>query len=457
MIMRKIKPFYKKSIILYLIICIVIQPTITVSAEDSINKTYYELGYGNTLFSFQDLLSRYEGNSTTYQRNMIEYRIQALSEAIADENYDSVNSQYLEVLQKIVELNETKGMLISYRDTLFAETESISAVTSSSITMNAIDGTDNSSLIAEINAQIASIDMQLSQYNSSRKSLEMNVADTGLQEDIADFYGDYEKLITKEVESKLKHEFMKDCYNLIIYKEQVDYSNSYQDYLNLLLQADTIKYKLGLITQLTLDTDNINVLHNNRVIAENQKKYDLMLRTIKNDTAIPDNAKIVLNLIYTKKQFDVNDTINKFISSNSSYHQLQNYIRSYRNYLSSAGTASASSYRQTELKIRYYQLQKQELENKIKAYVKEAISSYDTAFQSRDAAWKELQVKAKGYNVTKKNWNTKGLVNFNYSRHFAKRKQRKSSITKAVMKSLYGRISLIITFLEAPHKYDGFK
>lgn len=92
MIMRKIKPFYKKSIILYLIICIVIQPTITVSAEDSINKTYYELGYGNTLFSFQDLLSRYEGNSTTYQRNMIEYRIQALSEAIADENYDSVNS-----------------------------------------------------------------------------------------------------------------------------------------------------------------------------------------------------------------------------------------------------------------------------------------------------------------------------------------------------------------------------
>jgi len=300
MIMRKIKPFYKKSIILYLIICIVIQPTITVSAEDSINKTYYELGYGNTLFSFQDLLSRYEGNSTTYQRNMIEYRIQALSEAIADENYDSVNSQYLEVLQKIVELNETKGMLISYRDTLFAETESISAVTSSSITMNAIDGTDNSSLIAEINAQIASIDMQLSQYNSSRKSLEMNVADTGLQEDIADFYGDYEKLITKEVESKLKHEFMKDCYNLIIYKEQVDYSNSYQDYLNLLLQADTIKYKLGLITQLTLDTDNINVLHNNRVIAENQNKYDLMLRTIKNDTAIPDNAKIVLNLIYTK-------------------------------------------------------------------------------------------------------------------------------------------------------------
>lgn len=232
--------------------------------------------------------------------------------------------------------------------------------------------------------------------------MEMNVADTGLQEDIADFYGDYEKLITKEVESKLKHEFMKDCYNLIIYKEQVDYSNSYQDYLNLLLQADTIKYKLGLITQLTLDTDNINVLHNNRVIAENQNKYDLMLRTIKNDTAIPDNAKIVLNLIYTKKQFDVNDTINKFISSNSSYHQLQNYIRSYRNYLSSAGTASASSYRQTELKIRYYQLQKQELENKIKAYVKEAISSYDTAFQSRDAAWKELQVKAKGYNVTKK-------------------------------------------------------
>ena len=66
---------------------------------------------------------------------MIEYRIQALSEAIADENYDSVNSQYLKVLQKIDELNETKGCLISYRDTLFAETESISAVTSSSITM----------------------------------------------------------------------------------------------------------------------------------------------------------------------------------------------------------------------------------------------------------------------------------------------------------------------------------
>ena len=55
----------------------------------------------------------------------------------------------------------------------------------------------------------------------------MNVVDTGLQEDIADFYGDYEKLITKEVESKLKHGYER-LLQLIIYKEQVDYSNSYQ-------------------------------------------------------------------------------------------------------------------------------------------------------------------------------------------------------------------------------------
>lgn len=62
---------------------------------------------------------------------------------------------------------------------------------------------------------------------------------------------------------------------------------------------------------------------------------------------------------------------------------------------------SNALYHQTELRIENYRLQKEELENSIRAYVKGAIKSYEIAFKSRDAAWKELQLKDNLYNTAK--------------------------------------------------------
>jgi hypothetical protein len=401
LIMHIKKTFFIKTFILYPLIGIFIQPVIPVTAESVDNNVYYEMGIGDTVYNLQELLSRYEGNSTTYQRNILDYQIQALSGTIADESFDSVNSQYLGTLQKIAELNEAKEVLITYRDSILTEEESASDVAIDELNMDQVQSIDSTTLITDVNEQIASIDLQLSQYLSSSSSLNVSVAEARLQEDIADFYTDYQNLITKEAQSNLKNEFIKNCYNLIIYKEQLDYYNSYQSYLDLISESDTIKYKYGLITQITLDEDNANVLQNNITVTENQNTYDAMLYSIKHDTFTPDNSKIKLNLTNTKKQYNVETTTNLFINNNSSYYQILNYIRSYQNYLGSAGTSSYATYHQTELRINDYQLQKKELEDNIRAFVKGAIKSYDKAFLSREASWKELQVKIKAYNAMK--------------------------------------------------------
>jgi chorismate mutase len=366
------------------------------------NHVFYEIGDGDIVYSFQDLLTKYEGNSTTYQRNIMDYQIQALAGTIADESYANINNQYLDVLQKISELKVAKEKLNSYMDYLLAEEEAVSSTSADDMTADSVaPGKDYASLIAEINTQIAAIDAQLSQYMNTRSSLATSVAESKLQADVADFYSDYQSLITKEAQSRLKNDFMKNCYSLIIYKEQLDYNNSYQDYLDFVVEVDTIKFKFGLTTQITLDADSNSVLQNEITIIENQNTYDAVVSLIRSSTAITDNAKIRINLNNIKKQYNMEATINQFINSNSSYYQIQNYIRSYQNYLSSVGTASYTSYRQAELRIKNYQLQKEELEDNIRAYVKRAIKSYDIASQSREVTWNELQVKIKSYNATK--------------------------------------------------------
>ena len=67
--------------------------------------------------------------------------------------------------------------------------------------------------------------------------------------------------------------------------------------------------------------------------------------------------------------------------------------------------------------------------------MKEAISSYDTAFQSR-MSWKEL---ARQRDIRNEKIGIQKIVL--QLQALYERKQWKSSITKAVMKSLYGRIS----------------
>lgn len=390
----------QRYIIVCIILCFFMQSGIFVSAEDINNNEIYDIGNGDTICNYQDLLSKYEINNIAYKRNMLDYQIQVLTGTLADESYASINSQYLDTVQKIAELNQTKEKLINYRDSLMAQGDTVSSALAGNQVSNNSDA-DYVSLIEEINKQIASIDSQISQYTSIKSSFVTNLSEAALQEDIADFYTDYQYLITKETQNTLENDFLKKCYNLIIDNKVLDYSNSYQKYLDLVMQTDTIKYKLGLITQIIIDTDNTNLLKNETTIEENQDTYNAALSYIKSETAITDNTKIRLCLSSTKKQYNLENTVNQFINNNSSYHQIENYIRSYQNYLGSASTKSYTLYHQTELRINDYYLQLDELKGNIRIFVKGAIQSYENSFHSMTAAWNDLQVKIKIYNASK--------------------------------------------------------
>lgn len=387
--------------IFFLLLCIVVRPGIYAKADDAdaYERPVYDIGVGDTAYSLQDLLSRYEGNSTTYKRNMLDYQIQALNGTIADENYASIDGQYSGIVREMSILEDTKEQLAAYRTALLEEQEA--ALTAPENNGIEDDGSeDTASLVNEINSQIAAIDVQLAQYGSSRSSLKNSLSEAGLQEDVNDFYNDYQGMITKEAQNKLKNEFLKRCYSLMLYKEQLDFDQAYQEYLKLVTKADLIKYKFGMINQVTLDRNNANLLKNELAISKNQDTYDAELLTIKNETKVSDNAIIRLNLINSNKYYDLELAIKQYLDNNAGYHELLNYKRSYQNYLGSSGTSYAS-YQQTILRIDDYQLQIDELEDNIRSFVKNAVQAYDNASQTRKAAEEELRLKIEMYNITK--------------------------------------------------------
>lgn len=211
--------------------------------------------------------------------------------------------------------------------------------------------------------------MQLQQYTGSKASLEINLSDTKLSKDISEFYVSYQTMNEQEVKKKQENDFKKQCYSLMLYQVQKDYNNAYQEYLNLIKETDVIRYRYGLITEIALDGDDANILNNKRVINENKHLYEAVRSSIKKDTGITKEIKLLLPLEYNKKEYNIEATTQKFINSSSSYHQIQNYIRNYQNHHDNAHISSYNSYQQTELQIEYYKLQKNELEDNIKGQV----------------------------------------------------------------------------------------
>lgn len=88
-----------------------------------------------------------------------------------------------------------------------------------------------------------------------------------------------------------------------------------------------------------------------------------------------------------------------FLNKHSGYQQIKNYISSYQEYRDTAKIGSYTSYRQTELRIENYKLQKEELEDNIRSYVIQAVNSYEKAVKSMETAWKELKIKSDQYNA----------------------------------------------------------
>jgi hypothetical protein len=148
-----------------------------------------------------------------------------------------------------------------------------------------------------------------------------------------------------------------------------------------------------------LDVDEVNILHNERAINENTCSYEASINAIVRDTGIVSEAKIKLPLSSDKKSYNPETKTWELINKHSGYQQILNYISSYQEYKDSAKRSSYTSYRQTEIQIEYYKLQKEELEDSIRTYVTKAINSYEKAIKSREASWKELQVKENQYNA----------------------------------------------------------
>ena len=361
---------YPIKLIVIFLLCIQFFYT-TVSASEA---TIYELGIGENVYSFDEILRDYQSFSTTYQLNSITYQLQALDGTIAMENYNSIQNQYSETSTHLASLKEAKENLLLYKE-----------------------NTTDAEVIAEIDTQINTINSQIDQYNKTINSTNQNMTQAKLQEDIAAYYNIYHSEILLEARNKLKNEFKKKCFNLIVLKEKQDYYQSYNKYLELIFTIENIKYKKGLSGITDLDLAKTNLMNNDLEISKNQIAYDTSYAFIKSEANLKDNARINFPLSIEKKNYNTEQITKNFISNNSSILQLHNFVRSYNSYLTNC---TGLSYYEASLKIDHYNLQDKELRENIKAFVQHAILSYEQSFQSLNAASEELQLKVKQLNIT---------------------------------------------------------
>lgn len=366
-------------------------------------------GSNGDSYSCEDLLERYEIYSTGYEREGIKYQIEALKGKVAAESYIDTRNTYLENEARIEELTVTRDKLIEYKNALLEEKES--RENTQSQLENAVNGndrfqeiniTDNNSAesstgdtdlndeIASIDAQIASIEAELAAYQSSSPALERNTADAKLSEDIAAFYSTYKELITEESRKALKHSFLKECLNLILSDEQIKYYKINEDYLNTVKEIADIKVGNGLAGKEVLDAAGLDLLNNGIVLQNSNNDYRMLSSDIRKETNLRENDIIYLSADFKQKYYNIDETVSDFINHNIAYLQLKSTQAGYENYLSSLG--AGDYYKQIELTVRDYKLQRIELGQDIENYVKNALYSYQAAFTAKDAAKKKLEI-----------------------------------------------------------------
>lgn len=381
----------------------------------------YIIPGGNKTYSYMELETWYEINSITYMRNKISYQIEALSGDIASENYESLNHQYITLQQKIVELNNTRKQLVEYKNSLLLmedkvdETEldiesSMRTDIDTELGNNSTGEYDNTTeigeLIQEIDTQIAAIDIQLKQYTDSKYTTSTSVSSAKLQDETQAFYNKYQQVLINESQIRLKDEFLKKCFGLIVIKEQTDYYIAYQQYLSLLSSVETIKYKMGYVTKNKLDTVKLDISKNDNMLLSSFNQYENARDYIDNETNISKNATLQLKMDMKEKSYDENITISRFKANNTSYMKIQHYLQSYQNYQNS-GSFSYSTYKQILILIKDYQLQLNEFDANVKSYVKGAIQSYQYAFKVKAEAREELNLKIEKCSIVQKKYDNK--------------------------------------------------
>lgn len=353
-------------------VTLLIEPYNNVYASSSINSTY-ELGSGTTVYQYDELLKKYQSSGTTYNRNMISYKIKQYDGELAAESYQAVNAQYTKSMEELAQLNNTKDQYLEYRATL----------------------TDPDAL-ANIDAQIDAVNAQIQQYNSNVNTLKSNMLDAKLQEEVNKFYSGNEYIIKQEAKAKLENEFLKQCYSLILYSEKKDYYEAYQEYLKIAKRVEGIKYELGLSDEQAFKAAETNLLKNIINIVNYQSAFDSAYNQIKEDIGQKDNFKIALPLKVGKKDYNLERMQNAFENNNVSLKQLQYMAMCYGNYLYSNNGSNALR-EQISWQISDYNLQYQELKLNIKTFVSNAISAYGQAFDNLEMAEKDLQLATKNY------------------------------------------------------------
>ncbi|MHB8132519.1 MAG: hypothetical protein ACYDEX_26490 [Mobilitalea sp.] len=398
-----IKSYFKKLCIYGVLMSVLVVQLSGGSAKAGVMISY-ELGTGDKEYKYEDLLNNYQMYSASYNRYSITYQIEALNATIASETYSSISNQSTDYIIKLAKLRETREEWIVYRDSLSpllttSDAEEASKSTSAASTVQVNNAADDSALIEEINTQIATIDEQILQYGKSINSTQLSMADAKLQKDVADFYKLYQEIILREVQNKLKNEFLKKCYSLILTKEQQEYYQSYQLYLETVRDIEKIKYRRGISGFTALDIAETNLLKNDMEIEKKETTYDSIYNSVKTEANLNQKSKMVLSFSQEKKIYNSENTAAQFLYNNTNWYQLLNFIGCYKNYLSTAGSGSMTQRDQMKLKINDYELQSDELRTNIKTYVKDAILSYENAFESLNVAEKELQLKTKHLNI----------------------------------------------------------
>lgn len=400
-------------VFMVLITSIFLTSYITVNAEE----LQYIIPGGNKTYSYMELETWYEINSITYMRNKISYQIEGLSGDIASENYDSLNHQYITLQQKIDELNNTRKQLVEYKNSLLLmedkvdETElDIEMGTDTELCNNSTVGYANTTeigeLIQEIDTQIAAIDIQLKQYTDSKYTTSTSVSSAKLQDEIQAFYNKYQQVLINESQNRLKNEFLKKCFGLIVIKEQTDYYIAYQQYLSLLSSVEMIKYKKGYVTKNKLGTVKLDISKNDNMLLSSLNQYENARDYIDNETNISKNAMLQLKMDMKEKSYDENITISRFKANNTSYMKIQHYLQSYQSYQNS-GSFSYSTYKQILLQIKDYQLQLNEFDDNVKSYVKGAIQSYQYAFKVKAEAREGLNLMIEKCSIVQKKYDNK--------------------------------------------------
>ncbi|MDF2484727.1 MAG: hypothetical protein K0R46_895 [Herbinix sp.] len=358
---------WKITVVILLILGL---PGVSVSSAEEISS--YTIGTGSRAYQYEELLGLYQYSSPAYLKSSVTYQIEALNATLAAESYNSVNREYAEIVVKLSELEGVKGTLQAYAA-----------------------GITDATALAEINAELMNIDVQINQYSKSISTAQFSLAETKLQEEMAVFYNTYQHMLITNAQTSLKNEFLKKCYGLMLIKEQQDYYQAYQSYLSLVRTVQVIKYQRGLIGRVDLDLAEANLMKNDVTILKNQSNYDKSLSIIIKETNLGSDFNFRFQLPAERKDYKQEELQATFLINNVTLKQLSNYINSYINYQNNNTTKSQALTKQIDLKIQDYSLQENELRNNIKAYAKDAITAYENAFRTYEMARSEIKLKGK--------------------------------------------------------------